>query len=238
MYFEGQTIAGETGVLARVPWRMRDVLHGLGLVLGSTVVVIALLGIFFRGDDEVGASPEVSIALAFLPAVMLVAVWLFAVRRYRVPWRTLGFSRPQGRWTLALPWVALIGSLGFAGLYVVAISIAGLDYLLPPEVPGEALGDGVHRLANLFVVAVLTPVSEEAFFRGFVLAALVRPLGPAWAAVAASAIFAVGHVIPTVMVPVFVSGLLLSWLYLRTRSIWPSVVAHSAQNLIVFTAAA
>ena len=34
------------------------------------------------------------------------------------------------------------------------------------------------------------------------------------------------------MAPIFFAGLLLSWLYLKTGSIWPSFVAHALQNLI------
>ena len=36
-----------------------------------------------------------------------------------------------------------------------------------------------------------------------------------------------------VLVPAFVSGLILSWLYLKTGSIVPPVIAHAAQNLLV-----
>jgi membrane protease YdiL (CAAX protease family) len=34
------------------------------------------------------------------------------------------------------------------------------------------------------------------------------------------------------VIPLFVTGLLLSWLYLRTGSIWPPFAAHAAQNLL------
>jgi membrane protease YdiL (CAAX protease family) len=50
--------------------------------------------------------------------------------------------------------------------------------------------------------------------------------------VVSSALFAAAHLSVGAAVPAFVSGMLLAWLYLRTRSIWPPVTAHALQNFI------
>ena len=52
----------------------------------------------------------------------------------------------------------------------------------------------------------------------------------------ASAVFAAAHASLAVVLPLFVIGLLLSWLYLRTGSIWPPFAAHAAQNLLALAA--
>jgi membrane protease YdiL (CAAX protease family) len=87
------------------------------------------------------------------------------------------------------------------------------------------------------VVVVWGPFAEEVFFRGFLLAALLPALGPTRAAAVSSAIFAGAHLTLSTMMPIFVTGMLLSWLYLRSRSIWPPFMAHAVQNLaaVAFT---
>ena len=37
---------------------------------------------------------------------------------------------------------------------------------------------------------------------------------------------------PGVLVPIFITGFLLAWLYHRTGSLWPNIVAHAGQNAL------
>ena len=212
-----------------VPWNNRDVLLGLGLVVIGTFLVSVLLGLLEEDD----ASPLTTLALVLLQGLMLGVVWRFSAGKYSASWETLGLTRPQGRWSVFLPWLALGGSLGFSSLYAVVITTIGADFMLPPELPASALGDGTLRAANVIVIGALGPLAEEVFFRGFMLAALVGSLGAFRGVMVGSAIFAISHGVIAMMVPVFVSGLLLSWLYLRTRSIWAPFTAHAAQNFLV-----
>ena len=85
------------------------------------------------------------------------------------------------------------------------------------------------------ILVVVGPLAEEVFFRGFLLMAFVQGIGVIPGLIVTSAIFAVSHGDPAVMLPVFASGVSLSVVYLLTRSIWPSVVAHSAQNYLAVT---
>ncbi len=133
--------------------------------------------------------------------------------------------------------LALLGSLAFTTAYVLAIDALGIGWLEPPEVPQEAFGQGVQRVLNSFTIVVWGPFAEEVFFRGFVLGGLLAPLGVTRAALASSALFAAAHVSPGSLIPIFVTGLLFAWLYLRTRSLWPPFAAHAAQNALAIAAA-
>ena len=163
---------------------------------------------------------------------MLSAAWTFGVKRYNATWQALGLRRPQATRSFTMPWIALMGSLLFTGLYAATVSALGLEALEPPPIEEDLLGRGGIRALNSVIIAGWAPFAEEVFFRGFILAALVSPLGVVRAAVVGSAVFAAAHVDPGTLVPIFVTGLLLSWLYLRSRSIWPPLIAHMAQNLI------
>ncbi len=218
-----------------VPWRVRDALFGFALVLGSFLAV-ALWSLLRGNDGPEESTPLTTLWLALSQGVLFLAVWLFGIRRYRVSWQAVGFAQPQARRSLLLPWLALVLSLAFAILYGVVMKAVGFDSLEPPVIPSTALGEGAYRIVNIGVIGIVGPLAEEVFYRGFLLAALVCALGPFRGVVVGSAIFALSHAVVSVMLPVFVSGLLLSWLYLKTRSLWPPFVAHAAQNLIVIFA--
>ena len=81
-------------------------------------------------------------------------------------------------------------------------------------------------------VVVWGPVGEELFFRGFVLPGLIGRLGVPAAVVVSSGLFAVFHVAPGTLAPTFLLGAALAWIYLKTGSIWPSIMAHSIQNAL------
>ena len=166
--------------------------------------------------------------LGALEGLMLLVVWAFAVRRYRVSWGSVGLRLPKARsgprslstlWAtiIVLPMVALLMSLVATGAYGAMVDALGLEALQPTPVPDEFLGSGITRLLLSAVIVLWGPFVEEVFFRGFFLGGLIAPLGAARAAVVSAAIFAVAHIEIGSMIPLFITGLVLAWLYLRTR---------------------
>jgi len=219
-----------------VPWRVKDALQGVGLVIVGTVLVFLALDLFVGGDGTDYGDPAMTVVIGLLPMLMLVSAWLFGVRRHRAPWRALGFSRPRTSDILVLPWLVLFLSLFSFTLYTLLMDAWSGGSFSPPSLPDDALGEGVYKSLNLAAIGLLGPIAEEVFFRGFLLASLVRPLGVLRAAAVSSAVFAVSHGSLGLVAPVFVSGMLLSWLYIKTRSIWPPFAAHAAQNILALNA--
>jgi membrane protease YdiL (CAAX protease family) len=214
------------------PWGPGEALLGVGLVAGGSAALIAVLAIASRGSENTLNDALVPAVIVAPHVLMVAATWYLVIRKHRVSWGTLGFRSPTGRQALLIPLPALLGSIGFSGVYVAIVTALGLDFLLPSGVSVDILGEGARRLVTVALIGLAGPLAEELFFRGFLLTALVGPLGRLRAAAATSVLFAAGHVDIGVMVPFFVSGMLLSWLYLRTRSIWPPFLAHAAQNLL------
>ena len=215
-----------------VPWGPRGALLGVAMVAGGSAALLTTLAIGFRGAENTLSGTLVPMILAVPHLLMVSAVWYLGIRKHRVPWSIVGFRSPKGRLALLILWPALLGSLVFSGVYVAIVTALGFDLLLPTGVPVDILGEGARRLVTVALIGLAGPLVEELFFRGFILTALVGPMGRLRAAAVASILFAAGHVDLGVMVPFFVSGMLLSWLYLRTRSIWPPFLAHAAQNLL------
>ena len=64
--------------------------------------------------------------------------------------------------------------MGFTAAYELAVSSVGLETLAPEHLPSEMFGQGALRVMTVAIVALLIPVVEELFFRGFLFAGLGR----------------------------------------------------------------
>ncbi len=150
------------------------------------------------------------------------------------PLRYLGLSVMSSARQWALYLVVIAAFLGaMVGFETVAggkgLSLAGLSLRI--TLPG-------------LLAAVVAPVIEELLFRGLFLKELAGLL-PRWGANLLTALlFAAIHLpfwlshgglssaVGARAAGVFIFGLLAGWLYLRSSSIWPSSVAHIANNCI------
>jgi membrane protease YdiL (CAAX protease family) len=219
-----------------VPWGITDAMIGFAIVACGSLASLLALGLLL-GSLERQADGVTVLVLFLLQVLMIGTVWLLAVK-----WRGAGLSS-LGLWTSGLRWPKIVGwaalALGLsivAGLvYQVIVTSLGIDSLEPSPVPERLLGEGVLRAFTVGILVVVGPAAEEIFFRGFLLSAFVQGFGVLPGMIVASAIFAVAHGDLTVLLPTFASGAILSWLYLRTRSIWPGFLAHAGQNSLAVT---
>ncbi len=220
-----------------MPWKITDVAIATALVFASFFVLLLLASVIVGalGEEEfISLTPWL---FGVFEGLMVLFVWAFTVKKHRVGWRALGLRPPQARWSFALPWVALLGSLLFTGLYAAIVDALNIEALEPPPVPGDSLGEGATRVLNSVVIVAWGPFAEELFFRGFALPAFAARAGNAWGVIISSAIFAAAHLQLGALIPIFITGLLLGWLYLATRSLWPPFIAHALQNLIALAVA-
>ena len=220
-----------------VPWSLKDVTIASALLFpvgvgGSLGLGLALARTGLVADKTLAAV----LGSVLLPVALLAAAWVFGTRRHKVSLDLLGFRRTSLASLAWLPLVALSIGLSATAVYALVAQWLGIDILLPDQGLEEiAALDGLAILPTFAIVGLLAPFAEEVFFRGFLLAALVSVIGGLRGALVSSAIFSVAHLNVGTLLPIFVMGMLLAWLYLRTGSIWPSFVAHAAQNLIALT---
>ncbi len=206
----------------------------LGLmVLVPSAVLIASLALV------IPLAVAAVISATALGLLQVVLVWLLGIRTWPPPLAAVGFTGPRTslRASAMLVVAALVCSLGFAQLYTMAALALGWDFLMPPEIPDGLLLPGGWVVFSALALAVWTPVAEETFFRGFILRGLANRWRLAPALVASAAVFAALHLAPALLLPVFVTGLLLGFLYHRTGSLWPCIAVHAAQNLVAVLSA-
>jgi membrane protease YdiL (CAAX protease family) len=205
-----------------VPWSVTDTWLGLLLfvvVIVGTVVVTLLL-------PEQG--PGRSIATAALEAVLVLPVVVILGIR-RISWRELGFRRFSWNWM----------ALGI-GLLILVYPLIILHNLVLVQLGIDTQGDSITQLYQAlkapvpFLVAgvLLAPLAEETFFRGFLFAGLRQKYGWLKSMLISSALFAGFHLQLVALIPTFLLGCLLAYLYQRTDSIWPGIIIHFLINAL------
>lgn len=127
---------------------------------------------------------------------------------------------------VSLGWTVVLG----AGAILLLDGLTSVLSFLPDWM--EASFDYMQSSwAGILLVALAGPVVEELFFRGGVLRVLLRTCRRPWVAIVVSGlIFGIIHMNPVQVAFASVAGILLGWLYWRTRSLIPCMVVHVLNN--------
>ncbi len=213
----------------------------LGLVVAEVCVTAVidhayslgtLTGLYvWAGDDPVVESAFVIVAklLAFALVTALV------LRRSHESWRSLGhlgFAPP----TLALAFLPIIAGT--------TIFLSEIDNLLRAFLPTTVLDgwDFAPELDRLMsapwigpaLAVIIAPLTEEVIFRGLILRGLLGRWKPWTAITVSAALFALMHFNPAQTPVALGLGLLLGWIYVRTRSLGLCMLGHAVNNSASF----
>jgi membrane protease YdiL (CAAX protease family) len=212
-----------------VPWKTRDVWLGVAfLILWWAIVMLAsfLLWLF-----ELEVNLGVFVGLAEL--LLLVPVWWLAVRKYRVGWDALGLRGFEGK-MVGLGCGLMVLSFVFNFMYNIFLALFDLSTQVDLAPVFAELSSPWWLLLAGIIVA---PVVEEVFFRGFVFAGLRRRYDWQKAALISSLLFALIHLQPTAIPPIFILGYIFAYLYERSGSIGPAILMHISTNGLALGAA-
>lgn len=104
-----------------------------------------------------------------------------------------------------------------------------------PEEWAELLEDDMQMTLPLYLDAcLLAPIAEEIAFRGVFLGGLLRMQCNPWLAILISTIiFSIMHMSPMMFLNVTIAGFIFGWLFWRTKSLVPGIIAHITCNTIV-----
>ncbi len=84
---------------------------------------------------------------------------------------------------------------------------------------------------EIFATAIVPALCEEYLFRGAVLTNLM-PFGKSTAIFASAFLFGLMHQNPLQMLYTILMGIVIGCVYVKTKSIWPCVLLHAANNFI------
>lgn len=199
------------------------------------VAVTAAAGLDSDGDERTTAS--LGLGLGVTIAFNVALLGLVAALTRRGPGElaaTLGLTRFRAR-ALWRPLAAMLGCYAMLAAYAAIVEAVGVSALEPQStLPEEvALAPATLALAGVSAVA-LAPLAEEVFYRGFLFGGLAQ-----WgfwpAAILSGAVFSAAHFDVGSLIPFFIIGVALAWLFWRRGDLWESVAFHVLFNAIGFS---
>lgn len=217
---ENQVPAEKDAQVYSVPWSTTDTWIGVVLlVLISGGMVAALfLGLKREYFQNIGV---LLLELVYLLPIVLIFAWR------RISWKHLGFGTFKVN-VVGIGCGLLLGGYSIILLHNWLLTIVGVD------TQGDQIFqmfDQLESPAWLFVVgAIVAPIVEEIFFRGFLFQGFRQKYGWMPALFLSSAIFGAAHLDPVSLIPTFVLGCVLAYVYHRSNSVWPGILFHAAIN--------
>ncbi|MDT0161308.1 MULTISPECIES: CPBP family intramembrane glutamic endopeptidase [Bacillus] len=215
------------------PWGWREfillmLLEFIVVIGGIKLLVQPIYAELFKDDLYAGTLTGLTIAI-----ILMLGIYFIALRPRRLSWKEVGvkaYSLKDWKLIGLYSAVLLIGAV----IIVVLTSFIGNTW---ENSKTEAMQQNVTFFTVLIAfisAAVISPIYEEIFYRGFLYRWLRARMGLTGALLLSSLIFTIIHIPTYNVMPVnFFSGILFALAYERTGSIWPSVLIHGLTNGIM-----
>ena len=231
-----QSILATNGDLAwETPWDAETIWQVL--IFGFFFVGQLLLPLLFSllGFNPTGLSVREKAFYVLFSYLLLAAgglsVLYFSIKPF------LPISQDWFRLELKNNWIIWgIGGYLVALPLVIIVSLinqqiwqgqGGSNPILPLALEGK---DSVALLIFFLTAAVAAPIFEEIIFRGFLLPSLTRYMSVWGAVVASSLLFAIAHLSLSEVLPLATLGMVLGFVYTRSRNLLAPMLLHSLWN--------
>lgn len=220
----------------------RDVTYGIVLSLFITLSIYVFVSVVFMREDYVRSAESLALIPLYvlftsslpwfflnqqylLPAVysVIMALCLWHMNEHHIDFRKLGFTRDN-----ALKY-ALMGLL-------FAIPSGFLEYLILTPAPATPFFDVKYLLRDIIYMVFFVGLAEELLFRGLIFNDLKRIFGWRSALLGQGALFGIMHMTwrsPLEIAFTFAAGLVLGYIYYRTKSLVGPISMHAVNNILL-----
>ncbi|MDD3716850.1 MAG: type II CAAX endopeptidase family protein [Candidatus Marinimicrobia bacterium] len=202
------------------------------LLMSLVAYLVLVVGLYYN-PDVMGKTPQAVryIALIFFELLLLTPLLLYVIGNKK--------SIKHAFRLRPVPWRGMRDILFVAaGMFIV---LELIRYLMQRFLDFEPLFRTDIRVEFplnvilLFILSVIiTPVVEEALFRGYLLRVMLRnKYSPLIAIITTSLLFSLSHLSYRNAPAIFVAGLILGYVAYSYYSIVPAILIHSMFNFIV-----
>ncbi|MFL0361478.1 CPBP family intramembrane glutamic endopeptidase [Pseudobacillus sp. 179-B 2D1 NHS] len=214
------------------PWKRKETLQLLLLVFVIVPFFIEyLLNDYlestFQNDLYAGTLTGFIMSIVFT-----LAVYCLALRPQRLTWKEVGLSSfPKTYWGAIGGWamVLIIASI----FLIIAGDLFELGYGNKKTDSLQSHLNFINFTIGFISAAVISPVYEEILYRGFLYRWLRSKYGLVIGMIGSSFIFMLVHIPTYNVLPItFISGLVFSWTYEKTKSIIPGMIIHAIFNAL------
>lgn len=218
------------------PWTWKVVMKLLILVLVLVPIFIKFLLMGYLTEVLQNDLYSGILTGFIMSIIFILGLYFLAMKPKNLSWKEVGlrgFSPSYWKsifaWTFAIIAIALVMVLVmelFIGIGSENNKTESLHSRMTP----------LNFLIGFVSAAIISPIYEEIFYRGFLYRFLRSKYGIPISMLASSFIFMIVH-IPTynTLLLNFVSGLIFAWTYEKTGSIVPAMIIHGITNGIFIT---
>lgn len=214
-------------------YRGPGVLVLLVLVFALVSIITAPFGAdaaaLLMGEGELTFLGAAVLLIATQVALLLVSWFLVFRPGALAALPSLPGRDPGGAIRAGLGW----GLLAWLGATIASAGVVWLLERIGVVAEPQAAERAIQILDPWLVVlavVILAPIAEEVFFRGVVFNAWLREHGRRWAIIGSSALFALIHASVVAVVPIFLLGLALAWVYQRSGNLLAPIAMHATVN--------
>lgn len=188
----------------------------------SIAVVILLLGYYYSYvTDDFWTSRIIGISTSIVSGFTLIG------------FNHKNLPKKQKEPIKAIQLIAIV--IGFSGLILFINYFGYLIYSFLDWELETQIGPNENELLRYLILLVIWVFIEEIFYRRIIAQKIFNEKGFSKALWISSLIFSIGHWFSdTGMLYAFIGGIILAYIYLKTKSIWLSIFAHMYFNLMTF----
>lgn len=217
-------------------FKIKDLIKVI-LVSSISLLLVSLIFDYFKFDDffkHFSFPSLIFLAVYLLQSLIIVLpLYFFVIRKYNLKLSDFGFLKfPFWNGVYSV----LKGYLAFLGI---AFLISSIQLFYDINIPGfgqqesplPLFGNDIFSIYIAFLVIVfLAPLVEELVYRGYVLQTLLSKMKVFWASILSAGIFACFHLEFSSVIPLFILGLIMNYIFIKNKSIWPSIIFHAFNN--------
>ena len=207
---------------------LKGVSIALWLLVAQLVVALPFLLYQFWRDGAAGADNMSGTSLGLILVIAFpLAAWI-VLRKRSLASNTLALPKP----------FVLLFITAFLLMFAISFLVGDLLTYLPGyEGMLENYGSMFGEINPIFLFlggVLIGPICEEIIFRGVILQGFMKRYKPWQAIVFSAAIFGIIHGLAIQVIYAFILGLVLGWIFYRTRSLMLCIVLHIANNAVAF----
>ena len=166
--------------------------------------------------------------ITLIAAVMTFGIYVLVLRNKEDNlWKRCNFKKINGKTTFKVILVT-IGAAAFSGAIVVILQ----DQFQSYNKINEAVSAASYSPFSMMAVILLLPIFEEILFRGLILYELNKKMSLLLAAIIQGILFGIYHMNILQSIYTAILGIVLGLIYIWTKSIVASIIAHIVYNFL------
>lgn len=222
-----------------VSWGIADVLKVAIIVIfsGYTLHIAGIMILRFI-NFNMDINLRVILGTVFMDIIAVISILYFIIVKYREKISSLGVTLRDFYKNLLSGITAYIFILPvlILALILSVVLLEKIGYSAPPERVFDIFFEEKRNNVVLFLtvfVAILGPIIEEIFFRGFLYSAVKKRFGMILGLLLSSFLFSALHANIAGFLPIMILGILMAFLYEVTGSLVTSISVHILHNSII-----